>query len=419
MIFWGFTASAQTLEEQFNEIASRNEMAGGSLAVFCEKGVIETLSIGKSDLNRHIKTTTDTKYRLASVSKIITAIAIMQLAEKNHLDLDADISKILGFKVENPAYPAIAITTRMLLSHTSTITDDSSYDNFLKATITNHPIPDLRERLTPSGTYYSSGQFLQHKPGGYFTYANINYVILGTIIEKVSGIRFDIYCKKYIVNPLGIEASFNVLDLTNMDQLAVIYRKIDGEWIPQTDNFEGKRPALTNLIDYIPGTNGGRFGPQGGFRCSAKDMAKLFQVLVNHGKCGNKTLLSPASCNDMTGNQWTFSGDNGDYYSGLFRSWGLGIHRITSTPYNDIVLPGSSSMIGHSGDAYGLVSDVYYDKKRKIGFVFITNGVGTGYQSKKTSSFYAIEQEIFDAIEKYGKINRCLQAEKHLKKTKK
>jgi CubicO group peptidase (beta-lactamase class C family) len=402
------TSFAQNLGNQLNTISANNDMMGGSLVVFCENGIIENLSIGKSDFGRNINVTDTTKYRLASVSKTITAIAIMQLAEQNLLDLDDDISIILGYTVQNPNNPTIPITTRMLLSHTSSIIDGSTYSSFLGATVNNNPIPNLSEILTIGGTYYTSGQFNNTAPGTYYNYSNINYVILGTIVEKVSNLRFDIYCKQNISSPLGIDASFNVNDLTDIDQVAVLYRKISGVWTPQADNYLGVQPVFNNLSGYINGTNGGRFGPQGGFRCSAQDLAKIFLVLMNNGSFNNVTLLSQASCNAMFANEWTFTGSNGNNYSGLFRSWGLGIHRITSTPGNDIVLPGSTSMLGHTGEAYGLVSDAYFDTTRKVGLIFITNGVGTGYQTNNNTMFYTVEQEIFNAVENYGNINNCL-----------
>jgi CubicO group peptidase (beta-lactamase class C family) len=400
---------AQPLAGQFNSISTNNEMMGGSLVVFCENGIIENLSIGKSDFTRNINTTTDTKYRIASISKTITAIAIMQLVEQNLLDLDEDISTILGYTVQNPNHPTIPITTRMLLSHTSTIVDGNTYSNFIGASVNNNPIPNLNQILTPSGSYYTAGQFNNTNPGAYFNYSNINYVILGTIVEKISNLRFDIYCKQYISNPLGIDASFNVNDLTDIDQLAVLYRKLSGVWTAQADDYQGVQPVFNNLNGYIPGTNGGRFGPQGGFRCSGQDLAKIFLVLMNHGTFNGVTLLSANSCNAMFANEWTYNGNNGNNYSGLFRSWGLGIHRITSTPGNDIALPGSNSMLGHTGEAYGLVSDAYFDTIRKVGFVFINNGVGIGYQTNSNSIFYTVEQEVFSAIENYGSISNCLQ----------
>lgn len=403
-----FNGFSQNLSAEFNAISTANDMMGGSLVVFCEGGIIENLAIGKSDLGRNLDMTVDSKYRIASISKTITAIAIMQLVEQNLLDLEDNISTILGYPVQNPNYPADSITVRMLLSHTSTIIDGSSYSSFLGATVNDNPIPNLSEILTPGGSYYTAGQFNNTIPGTYFNYANINYVILGTIVEKVAGLRFDVYCQQHISMPLGIDASFNVNDLTDIDQLAVLYRKPGGVWTPQVDDYNGVQPVWTNLGGYVPGTNGGRFGPQGGFRCSAADLAKIFMVLMNNGAYDGDTLLSPASCAAMYAPEWYYNGNNGNNFFGLFRSWGLGIHRITSLPGNDIALPGSDSLLGHAGEAYGLVSDAYFDRDRKVGFIFLTSGVGIGYQTNSASVFYTVEQEVFAAIENEGNIGVCL-----------
>jgi CubicO group peptidase (beta-lactamase class C family) len=401
---------AQDLENQFNVISANNDMMGGSVVVFCEDGIIENLVIGKSDFQRDINVTEDTKYRIASISKTITAIAIMQLVEQGLLDLDVDISNILDYEVQNPNFPDSPITTRMLLSHTSSIIDGPTYGSFITASVINNPIPGLNEILTPDGTYYSSSQFNNTLPGTYFNYSNINYVILGTIVEKISDVRFDIYCKQNISEPLGIDASFNVNDLQNINQLAVLYRKTGGIWTPQADNYQGVQPIFNNLTDYRPGTNAGRFGPQGSFRCSAKDLAKIFLVLMNGGTYDGANLLSESSCSTMLANEWTYDGNNGNNYFGLYRSWGLGIHRTTATPGGDIVLPGSNAMFGHLGEAYGLVSDAYFDTERKVGLVFMTNGVGTGYQLNDFSVYYTIEQEIFNAIENHVNIEDCSQS---------
>jgi CubicO group peptidase (beta-lactamase class C family) len=298
----------------------------------------------------------------------------------------------------------------MLLSHKSSIIDGSTYNNFLGATVNNSPIPDLSEILAAGGTYYTSAQFNNVTPGTYFNYSNINYVTLGTIVEKISNQRFDIYCKTNIFEPLGIDASFNVNDINDIDSVAVLYRKPGGVWTPQADNFQGIQPSFNNLTNYVVGTNGGRFGPQGGLRCSAKDLAIIFQLLMNKGTRNGVTLLNEASCNAMFNNEWTYNGSNGNNYYGLFRSWGLGIHRITSTPGNDVALSNSTSMLGHTGEAYGLVSDAYFDTIRKVGFVFMNNGVGNGYQTNNNSIFYTIEQEVFSAIESYSNLATCLTA---------
>lgn len=401
------TLTAQSLESRINEIATEFDLMGSAVVVFCDSDSLHYYFTGKSDLARNIDIAQNTKFRIASISKSVTAIAIMQLVEQNLLDLDSDIGNILEYSIRNPNYPNQSITTRMLLSHKSSIVDGSTYNNFLTATYNNYPIPNLSQLLTPSGAYYNTSQFINRAPGSYFNYANINFVILGTIIEKLSNQRFDTYCREHIFQPLGIDASFNVNDIANIDSIAVLYRKTNNTWEPQADNYQGVQPVFTNLTGYIPGTNGARFSPQGGLRISAIDLAKIFRILANLNS-SPVAILNQSSINLMLSDQWTFNGTNGNYYGGLFLSWGLGIHRITSTAGYDVVLPGSSSMQGHTGEAYGLISDAFFDTIRRVGLVFITNGCGKGYTIGPTSAFYTVEEQIFNAIETYGNIDNCL-----------
>lgn len=397
---------SQSLAAAFENIAQEYDMMGGALVVFCKDQISTSCYYGKSDLLRDMSVDTGTRFRIASISKTVTAMAIMQLTEQGILSLDTDIGSILGFYVRNPNYPDKIITVRMLLSHTSSIVDGSTYSAFLQATVNSNPVPGLNEILVPGGTYYTANQFNNQLPGTWFNYANVNYVILGTIIEKVSGIRFDMYCREYIFEPLGLDASFNVNDLSDINDVAVLYRKNNGVWTPQIDNYAGIEPVFANLSGYVPGTNGGRFGPQGGLRISAEDLATLMMCLFNPGTC-MAPILSAQSAADMMSEQWTYNGNNGNNYYGLFRSWGLGIHRVKSVPGGDYIWSGNPALFGHTGEAYGLVSDAYYDTTRKAGFVFITNGVGTGYQSDAHSAYYTVEQEVFRAVEHHVDAGAC------------
>ncbi len=401
------TSHGQILNNILDGVATDNDMMGGSVVLHCGDSIVETWNYGTADLEREIPVGPQTKYRIASVSKMVTAIAVLQQVDQGTINLDDDIGDILGYEVVNPNYPETPITVSMLLSHESGIVDGTTYSDFLGATISENPMPNLSELLTPEGDYYTAGQFNNIEPGTYFNYSNLNYVILGTIVEKAANQRFDIYCKENIFEPLGLDASFNVNDLEDIDNVAVLYRKINGNWTPQADDYQGVQPVFTNLDGYVPGTNGGRFGPQGGLRISAQDMAKISMCLMVPGMSASLN-LSDTLVSLMLMQQWSYDGDNGNNYYGLFRSWGLGVHRVTSTPGGDIVLPGSNAMFGHTGEAYGLVSDVYFDIERNVGLVFITNGVGNGYQLSKYSAYYTVEQQIFGAIENYGNVGNCI-----------
>lgn len=395
---------AQQLENNIKSIKEKYELAGGTVVLFNKNKITNVVNFGFANLETDNPIKNTTLFRVASISKTITTIAFMQLVEQKKISLDDNISKILSYEIINPFYPEVTITPRMLLSHTSCLTDDpKTYDSFLSAAYEQNPVPNLSELINSKGKYYSNALFLNQKPGLYFNYCNLNYGIIGTLIEKISGERFDDYCQKYIFTPLGINASYNVSKIADINQLGTIYRKIDGNWTPQCDFYNAQNKVPENIDNYIPGTNAIRFAPQGGLRISGSDLAKVFMLFLNDGKYLTRQIISKTSIASMTSSQWKYNGTNGDNYNGLFRNWGLGIQLITNTKDNDQIFSGDASLFGHSGDAYGLVSDAFIDVKKGTGFVFITNGSGTGYANSDCSSFYAVEKEVFDAIEKQFK----------------
>ena len=72
------------------------------------------------------------------------------------------------------------------------------------------PFPEIKELLQPGGKWYSTATFTSKRPGTYFSYSNINFGLVGILIEAHSGIRFDIYMKTKVLQPLGISGSYNV-----------------------------------------------------------------------------------------------------------------------------------------------------------------------------------------------------------------
>jgi CubicO group peptidase (beta-lactamase class C family) len=399
---------AQTLTQDLQIISQTNDLMGGVVLAFCSDEIIESIPFGKADLERGISVSDSTLFRVASISKSITAMAVMKLYEDGLLNLDTDVSEYLDFPLVNPAHPQKAITARMLLSHTSSIIDGAGYGSFLGATYNNNPIPPISELLMSSGSYFTSDIFNNTQPGTYFNYSNLNFGILGTLIEAVSGLRFDEYCRINILEPLGVKGSFNVNNIENIDNVSVLYRKINGSWTPQADNYQGVQPVFTNLDSYTVGSNGLRFAPQGGLRVSGPDLATLFQLFLNGGSSSNGVeILKPSTISQMLETEWLYDGSNGNNYYGLFNSWGLGLHKSTNTANQDIVLESNTPMIGHPGEAYGLVSDAYVDLEDQHGLIVIINGNGVGYSTGNTSVFYTVEKQIFDAINTYGFEQYC------------
>jgi len=368
----------------------------------CGGEIDDIYHFGLKDFDNQLVIDDQTQFRIASISKAITATGMMLLKSEQTFNFDDDISDHLGYLVRNPNYPDTPITIKHVLSHTSSLQDGDGYNGFLTATYSSEPdLPNLEELILPLGIYYSSNMWRTEEPGTHFAYSNINFGMVATLIEAISGERFDQYMDGHLFAPLNMDASYNVSMLDDINNLAVLYRN-QGGWTPQVDNFMGQTPAVPDLSLYSPGTNGLRFAPQGGLRISTPDLARLLLLHMNDGfdlQDGNQ-LIPPEIMQEMHTPVWTYDGSNGDNYFGLFNSWGLGVQSITNTPNGDVVFPvNQNNFIGHAGEAYGLISDLYFDQESQSGFVFLTNGDWNGFSFGDYSAFYTLEEAVFSAIE--------------------
>ncbi len=385
---------AQTLETDLLTISNEYGIMGMSVYVNVNGEVFESYT-GFRDFARQLPVTEDTHYRIASVSKSFTALGIMKLYDAGEISLDDDISTAIGYMVRNPNFPNVPITYRMLLSHTSSLQDGSGYSNFLNATYNETPIPNISQLILPTGNYYTPNMWRNETPGTYFTYSNLNFGLLGTLIESIRNQRFDVFMKEEILEPLTIEGSFNIQDLLDINNLSVLYRYNNG-WQEQWDNYLGIMPPAPNLNGYIPGTNGIYFAPQGGLRTTAAGINKLARAISLDGSNSN-LLLQPETYQLMKSIAWDYNGSNGDNYFGLFNRWGLGLHHANLNSDDEICSSITQTFIGHPGEAYGLVSDNYFIQNNDISFSVIINGVQAGYETG-ASSFYTVEASIFEAI---------------------
>jgi CubicO group peptidase (beta-lactamase class C family) len=395
-LFFSCSLFAQNMETNLQNIVKENKLMG--LIVYTFSGKSEKVyTVGYRNETQKLPITKDTKFRIASISKTFTALGLLKLYDQKLFKLDDDISNYLGFKVENPNFPTVPITFRMLLSHTSSLQDGEGYDAFLAATFNTKPIPNISSAIIPNKSYYSPDMWLNHEPGKYFMYCNLNYGLIGTLIEKISKHRFDLYMKNEILKPLGISATYNIDDIVDIENLATIYRAENNVWKPNKDDVKGIKPSPTDMSDYIIGNNAAFFSPQGGLRASANDVGKLLQYFKSDGKTAK--IISKSTLKIMKTNHWTFSENNGDNYNGLLKRYGLGLHHAnlnTSDLINNPAFFGE--FVGHAGDAYGLISDAYFSEKQDFGFVVITNGCIVPFEKGKTSSYYKFEEAVFRLV---------------------
>lgn len=423
----GFTQIQRPLDQRLAAIVAQADAPLASLAVVAIQGGEINFEgywgyrrMDADDPLAGLPVTADTRFRVASLSKVATALGAMLLVEQGKLQLDRDISAYLGYRLRNPNYPDRPITARMLLSHTSSLRDGSLY--------ILPPPYTLRDFFDPAGADYSGGAHFasaqgsaDHGPGGYFTYANLNYGVLATIIEAVSGERFDQYMQRHLFAPLDIKGGYTLDSLTFPDlaQVATLYTKqnpqgvwdADGPWYAQYDDVSGAPPpapiaaprlapaapsAQTSsahpLRDYRIGENATIFAPYAGLRISARDLAKLVLLFLDEGRYNGQQIVAPATLDRMLREQWHFDPehDNGSTQGGFYNAWGLGLQHSSAvrgtltaqagqageSEKGDCLTPDCAAFWGHRGEAYGFLGNLWFDPQRRIGFVYLIGGLG-------------------------------------------
>ncbi len=352
--------------------------------------------------------TPDTLYRVASVSKLVTTFGAMLLVEEGKLALDNDVSDYLGFILRNPHFPDRPITLRSLLTHTSSLSDDGGYSR--PASIA------LKTLLVPGAKRYGEGRVWSRKapPGDYFEYCNLGWGVLGTLMERVTGERFDRLMKRLVLDPLGMRGGYNPSELAPADlaNLATLYRKrttdteiwnAAGPWIAQADDYRARAPAAPPDMDlYVIGSNATPFSPTGGLRASTSDLGRVMLMLINEGRHEGRQFLKSATLQRMFTRQWTYDGSNGDNAGGLYNRWGMGNQQFPDRPGSgmQLVEGGGFSGVGHLGEAYGLMSVFVVDPATKNGMVVLVGGVSSNPEAYKGvySAMPRFEEQILSAL---------------------
>ena len=349
----------------------------------------------------------DTLFRIASVSKFVTTIGLMQLVDQGRIDLDADASKYLGFQLRNPDFPDTPITTRMLLSHTASIADADDY--VIPADHTVSEFFDASRRPGAANYHFLPGR----KPGSWFSYCNLCYGLVGTMIERVSGERFDLYQQKHVLTPLGIDGGYDPALLSHPERLATLYHHTATGYEAAKDSDTHFAPEAS--AQYRIGTNATIFSPQGGLRISLDGLYRLSQFVFGNGTLQGVKVLSSQSLQTMLHSGWHYDGRNGEGPYPI-ASYGLATIQLTgardpsghpTTPWRGY----QGGLVGHLGDAYGLRSGFWLNPATRDGYLFIADGFPEDGKEKpgKVSSFTNVEEKIFRALSNAGSVSGTVQ----------
>ncbi|CAF3957607.1 unnamed protein product [Rotaria sp. Silwood2] len=318
-------------------------------------------------------------FGVASISKTLIAVAVMQLVEKELVDLDTDINRYLSephHRIFHPNYSSHSITLRRLLSHSSSIAVDEGIQLSLY-----RPGDAAFEQSTLAETLFTNvnpntSNWLPKPPGTVAFYSNDGSSLAGLVVERVANMPFDRYVKEKIMKPLSIDINkvgVRLADFSNREDLVKHYAYAFNasnlnEWtqgMPQLN--------VTQLSDnfptwlYIPFFGFSTY-PAGLFRMSAGSLSKFLQMFMNNGS----VLLNPRSVAEMKmivgGGLILYYDPNGIASSSVIPPPSFGLSWTWQT------LSDGRRYIGHSGSLPGSRHWMLVNANNTVGVIVLTNG---------------------------------------------
>lgn len=354
---------------------------------FNARGVTASDAHGLADRGSGRVLTIDDPVRIASITKLHVALGVMRLVEQGRLDLDADVSERLGWRLRNPAFPDRPITLRLILSHRSSLRDGVDYALPLDTTL---------EKAVAAPEAWD----LEHPPGTFFRYSNLGFPVAASVMEAATGERFDRLMDRLVLKPLALDACFNWTTCADaaIGRAVVLYAP-DGS--VRRDDLHGARPACPvvpaadgscGLGSYALASNGALFSPQGGLRISVRDLAKVGAMLLRNGRLPDGTrFLSADSLAEMARLHWRFDGANGDTEQDFYCGYGLAVQLLALCAPKDDPFGDGRPRLGHAGDAYGLRSGLWIDRANGKGIAYFATALGDD-PPRGRSAYRAIEE---------------------------
>jgi CubicO group peptidase (beta-lactamase class C family) len=335
-----------TLDAYITGEMSTEKIPGMSTLIVKDGEIVWMESYGFADVANNISVTDSTVFLMASVSKVFTGTALMQLYENGQINLDEDINNYLPFSIDIPNFTADSITFRMLMTHTSSIKDNGpvmdTYYSVGDPTIT---LADCMERYfsTSGSDYNATANFHNNAPNTTYDYSNMGTALAGYLVEVISGIPFSEFCNNNIFDEICMTNTSWYLADFDTTNVARPYKWQAGQYVPY--NHYG-------FADY----------PNGQLRSNITDMANFAITYLQNGSFNSQQILNSTSVNEMLTLQ----------VPSIENTQGLNWYT------EEIYLSGGGviTVWGHNGGEDGVSADMYINPDNNIGIVALSNGEG-------------------------------------------
>jgi CubicO group peptidase (beta-lactamase class C family) len=331
------------LERDIEAVLKNYNLTGFQLALNNTDGTLWNMNFGLSSRLLNTNVDDDTLFRIGSISKTVTAVAVMQLVERGVISLDTPIQAIIPeVHINNTWQEEAPITVLHLLEHTAGFDD-----NHFKEFVVSVNSMSTKEALD----YHPHTRVARYKPGQFMSYANVDPTLLAYMIEKLSGLSFEAYVKQNIFKPLGMIRSSYFLGDTIKEHLATGHLKANNKIIATEYEFIKDRAS-------------------GAINSNVTEMSKFQQMLINKGVYQKIRILNQNSIERMAITESTLAAKAG------FQE-GYSKYLITQRAAED-------KWLGHSGEMIGFLSAMWQSTTRDVGYIFFTNtSSGNSYDADR------------------------------------
>lgn len=355
-------------EETVRMTFKKYNTTGGMVLAAKDGQIVYKQCYGWANKKAEEKVTPETYFKLASVSKLVTAIPVMKLVEDGRLDLDENIGHILGdpsFEAASAKYPKQSITSRMLMTHTAAINDSKGL--FMKE-------KNLREALNPKKNRNGSG-FLDRQPGTHYKYSNYGAGIMGCVIEAVTGERLTDAVRELVFDPMGMDAAYDPHLLQDPEKIVSTYRANGNLHITRSYRLKKPYRETVNLDkDYVES--------YGGIWIRGEDLCRIGIMLCDYGEIDGKQILREETVKEMLSSQQGKGGITAD------SPYGLNVERVTN-------LVTGKTVYGHQGMAEGVLCSLYFDPETRFVFALLTNGCNV---NAKDDRICTLSRKLFEMM---------------------
>lgn len=316
------------------------KIVGGAVIIARDGEILYAYDYGWKNAAKTQLVTLDSCFHVASVTKMVSAIGLMQLIEKENIPLDTPVADIVGFPVVNPAFPNEPVTIRQVLSHTSGLcsTDDLT--------------PNWEKLRVKDGVFSAV-----NAPGTAYEYSNLNGGLIGAMIEALSGQSVNTYMRENVFEPLGINAAYHPALLPDQSDIAPKLKK-NGK------TFRTAKNELATFRDYNDTCDPRRNtdNTSGHLYTSVNGLIRIAMMLENGGELDGVRILQPETIQLMMSDQRTIPGSSVAAES----RYGLCIAHVDNLP--------GGTWYGHQGRWQGLTSNAYFQPDTGLSIVIIANG---------------------------------------------